>query len=565
MKLRIKAFIIFTILNLQLTAQDFDKNYFISPVNIPIRLAGNFGEIRPNHFHSGIDIKAPYSGIKLYAAADGYISRIRKSPGGYGNALYINHPNGLMTVYGHLQKFNKKLEEYAEKTQYELNTFEFTMYPDSNEFVVKKGDLIGYVGNTGRSYGPHLHFEVREADKDIPINPLYFNFNIKDNIKPKIFELIAYPLGEQSTVNGSHKKQKFKVYKSSKGYYINKIIQYTGEIGFSIRSYDYLNSVKNTQGVYSVKMEFDDSTKYFHKLDKISFYDTRYINSFIDYQERQINNNKYQKCFIDPGNKLDIYNRNFGSGIIKNKDNKVHSIKITVSDIYRNKTSLSFKIKGSEVKIENINDTKKFLYNEDNYFVKENFRAYFKKGSLYNDLKIEYRVLPKSNSLYSDIYQLNSYLIPVHDNIHIAISTKDLPKKHIQKALIVYISKTGKYIPLGGNYLNGFIAEKSKKFGKFAIAVDNTAPHIEIERVNPNNDYTDKKKISFIIKDNLSGIDKYYAKIDGKRIIFEYDEKNNRISYTFDDHITGNKKHKVIISLFDKKNNKSVFETIFFK
>ena len=136
MKLRIKAFIIFAILSIQLTAQDFDKNYFRSPVNIPIRLAGNFGEIRPNHFHSGIDIKAPYSGVKLYAAADGYISRIRKSSGGYGNALYINHPNGLMTVYGHLQKFNKKLEEYAEKTQYELNTFEFTMYPDSNEFVV---------------------------------------------------------------------------------------------------------------------------------------------------------------------------------------------------------------------------------------------------------------------------------------------------------------------------------------------------------------------------------------------------------------------------------------------
>ncbi|MCD4793118.1 MAG: M23 family metallopeptidase [Bacteroidales bacterium] len=563
--LRIKILIIISVISISLKAQDYDKKYFRSPVDIPIRLVGNFGEIRPNHFHSGIDIKVPCSGVKLFAAADGYVSRIRKSPGGYGNALYINHPNGLMTVYGHMQKFNSKLEEYTEKIQYELNKFEFTMYPDSNEFPVKKGELIGYAGNTGRSYGPHLHFEIRETEKDVPVNPLYFNFNIKDNIKPKIFELIAYPIGDNSTVNGSHKKQKIKIFKGKRGYYINKIIHFSGEIGFSIRSYDYLNGVKNTQGIYSVKMEYDGKSKYSHKFDKISFYDTRYINSFIDYQERQINRKKFQKCFIEPGNKLDIYDKSLGSGIIKYEDNNVHFVKITASDFYNNSVNISFKIKGTEATVNNNQIKEKFFYNEDNYLVKEDFRAYLKKGSLYDNTEIDYKILPEINGLYSKTYQLNSHFIPIHDKMHIAIRSEDVPKELIAKALIIYIDKTGKYIPLGGNYLTGFIAARSKNFGKFAIAVDNTPPTITIEKPNSDNDYSAKKKISFIINDNLSGINNYYAEIDGRKIIFEYDEKNNRISYTFDNHILFNKKHKLIITVFDKKNNKSVFETNFFK
>ena len=206
MKLRIPILLIILSFSFTLFAQDYDKSYFRSPVNIPIKLVGNFGEIRPNHFHSGIDIKVPFSGVYLYAAADGYVSRIRKSPGGYGNALYITHPNGLMTVYAHMQKFNKELEAYSEKIQYAENCFEYTNYPDSDELTVKKGDLIGYAGNTGRSYGPHLHFEIREAEKDIPINPLLFDFGIKDNVRPKIFNLAAYPIGNNSTVFESSKK-----------------------------------------------------------------------------------------------------------------------------------------------------------------------------------------------------------------------------------------------------------------------------------------------------------------------------------------------------------------------
>lgn len=564
MKPSILFLLIIHFFNQNVFSQNYDKNYFRSPVNIQIRLSGNFGEIRPNHFHSGIDIKVPYLGVKLYAAADGYISRIKKSSGGYGNALYITHPNGLKTVYAHLQKFNERFEKYSENIQYSLNSFEFTHYPDSSELKVKKGDLIGYVGNTGRSYGPHLHFEIREAEKDIPINPQYFNFEIADNIKPRIYELIAYPIGEGSRINGSNKKQKFKVYKGKYGYYIKNTIHYSGSIAFSINAYDYMNNVRNTQGIYSLSTELDTNIIYHHKLDRISFYDTRYINSMIDYAEKKLSGKIFQKCYIDPGNKLNIYNRAYGNGVIKYTNDGIQKIKITSTDYNQNSSYLKFKIKGSPAIKEKADKKEQFTHNEDNFFVKENFRALIKKGSLYTNVKVDFKVHQRKSQYYSEIFEFNSYLIPIHEYIHVAINCKDVPKNLISKALIVYIDQKGKMNSLGGHYLNGFMAARTNEFGKFAIAIDTIGPQIidvEIKR----KDYSDLKQISFLISDNLAGIEKYHAEIDGKNIIFEYDEKNNRIKYVFDNHISKNKMHTLKLEVFDKKNNKTLAEKEFFK
>lgn len=565
MKLRISLLLIILSASFSIIAQNYDKTYFRSPLNIPIKLVGNFGEIRPNHFHSGIDLKVPYSGISLYAAADGYISRIRKAANGYGNALYITHPNGLMTVYGHMEKFSKELEIYSKTIQYNLNNFEFTDYPDSEKFKVKKGDLIGYAGNTGRSYGPHLHFEVREADKDVPINPLLFDFGIKDHISPKLFNIIAYPIDESSTVQGNTKSIKYKLYKNGNSNYIREIIEFEGKLGLAFNAFDYVDGSRNSQGIYAVEMFLDDELIYAHKLDKISFYETRYLNSFIDYEEKQLSNNKFQKCYIDPGNKLTIYTHHKNFGIIELDDNKIHVIRIIVSDINQNESIINLKLKGQKSTIIPKKSNNQFKYNSENYFVKDYFRAYLKENTLYNDVEIDYSIIFRKTGLYSDIHTLNSYLTPAHQEMHIAISTKDLPKNLLSKALIVYIDKNGNYDALGGNYINGFIAAKSKNFGKFAIAVDQNPPTIILEAKDLNNEYYKNTFISLKIKDDLSGINNYSAEIDGKPIIFEYDEKNDRISYTFDDHIKSDQNHHLKITVFDKKNNKSVFQTTFFK
>jgi len=555
--------IFFSLISIQLSSQNYDKDYFSSPIKFPMRLAGNFGEIRPNHFHSGIDLKAPYQGLPIYAPADGYISRIRKSAGGYGNALYITHPNGLRTVYGHMQKFNKELEKFAKEIQYKNNSFEFTEYPDSSKFPIKKGDIIGYIGNTGRSYGPHLHFEIREVKQDAPINPCYFNFKIKDNIKPKFFSLIAYALDENGKINKTYKKQKFKTYRKGANYFIKGIINYTGKIAFSFNANDYLNATKNTQGIYSVKLFLDDSLIYEHELFKIHFEDTRYINSFIDFEERKTTNKKFQKCFIEPGNELKIYKFDKKSGIISINDK--HKIRIEIADIYGNKSKLFFTIKGTELINKKTDKKEVFYYNKDNFFETKDFRAYITKGTLYKNIEKSFEVLPKKNDLFSNIYKLESYIVPAHKKIHIAISTKQLPKHMVTKALIVLINKDGYYKPLGGTYINDFFATSTREFGKFAIAIDDIPPSVTEVNFNDERDFSKKDKILLKINDNLSGIKKYEATIDGENIIFSLDAKNNRISYFFDNHIKYNKEHELIIKIIDKKNNKTIYKTTFFK
>ncbi len=547
-------------------SQNYNKDYFRLPVNVPIRLAGNFGEIRTNHFHSGIDIKVPQIGVKIFAAADGYISRIRKSSDGYGNALYITHPNGLRTVYGHMNRFRKDIETFIENEQYKNKKFEITVYPDSSKFKVKKGDLIGYAGNSGRSYGPHVHFEIREAEKDIPVNPELFNFNIIDNIKPKVFYTEIVPLKNNASVNGKFQKQTFKTYYKNGNYYISKPIYIKGDVGIAINANDYINYVKNTQGICSVKMFVDDTLYFEYKTDKISFYETRYINSFVDYAERQLTRRNYQRLWREPGNKLDIYKTQINNGVLNFSDNKFHKIKIQLSDCFNNSTSLFIKVKGNKPDFEEKPEKNIFAYDKDNDFIKPDFRALIKKGCLYDNIPVNYKTYPKTNNLYSNIHQLNSYLIPVQENIHYAIKPENLPKKLIPKALIVNINNKGNYTPAGGTYINGFIAGKCKCFGKFAVTVDTLPPKIKLKNTGiKNNDFSDKKSISFIITDNLSGIKSYEAVIDGKFILFEYDKKNDKITYKFDNHITFNKQHKLKITVIDKKNNKSVFKFTFFK
>ncbi len=552
-------------MNISGYAQNYNKNYFRLPVNIPIHLAGNFGEIRTNHFHSGIDIKVPFIGLPLYAAADGYISRIRKSSDGYGNALYITHPNGLRTVYGHMHKFRKDIESYAKQIEYKENKFEITVHPDSTKFRVKKGDLIGYAGSSGRSYGPHVHFEIREADKDIPLNPELFNFKIKDNIKPKIFFAEIVPLNENSTINDKYKKEKFKVYYKNGKYFIPKTVKIKGKAGIAINANDYMNGVRNTQGIFSVKMFVDDTLTFSYKLKKISFYETRYINSFIDYAERQLTKKNFQKLWKDPGNKLDIYEITKNAGILNFSDNKIHKIKIQLTDCYNNSSYLFLKISGKKAEDTKIKNRNIFYYNKNNYFVKPGFRASIKKGTLYKNIEIQFAEYSTKPNLYSNIYQLNSYLIPAQENIYYAIKPNNLPKKLISKALIVNINKEGNFQSLGGTLINDFIAGKCKCFGKFAVAVDTTPPLIKLDEIKTDNNYSEKDKISFIITDNLSGIKNYRATIDKKNIIFDYDKKNNKITYVFDNHITYNKTHKLQLKVTDKKNNKTVFNLTFFK
>ncbi|PID88110.1 MAG: hypothetical protein CSB06_01325 [Bacteroidia bacterium] len=545
------------------TAQNIDYSYFEFPLRLPIRLAGNFAEVRPNHFHSGLDIKAP-SGTPVYAPADGYLSRIRKSGGGYGNALYITHPNGLRTVYGHLLRFKDELEAFAEKIQYRNNSFDFTEYPDSARFPIKKGDIIGYVGNTGSSSGPHLHFEIRTVEKDVPINPLLFRFKVKDSVKPRFKSLLIY---KKNPLTGETEKKIYPVLKGKDRYYISETIDFDGQTAVAFEAYDYMNDVRNTQGIYSIRMFVDQELYYEHRLDSVAFEDTRYINSFVDYEQYLRRRKAYIKCFIEPGNKLPVYRTNRESGIITAADKQIHTVKIIATDNFNNSITLSFQIKGtpSEWKLFRLRTNRIFPHNKDNFFVKDSFACYIDRGTLYTDIKKVYTQRPRTSNLYSARYSLCSPYVPLHKPVYVLIHARNIPKNYKDKALMVRLTDKGGRRALPGRMEDDYIVAKSKSLGVFALTLDTLPPQIKRIKHRYGTNYTRYKKIAFKITDNLSGVTQYTATLDGKPLILTHDAKTSKIYYIFDRRITKNTRHQLIITASDAKNNTTHYTCSFFK
>ena len=298
------------ILGLNCFAQDsIPKNYFQSPLGIPLYLAGNFGELRSNHFHSGLDMKTQgKEGFKIYAAADGFVSRVKISPWGYGKTIYIDHPNGYTTVYAHLQGYKGDIAEIIKKHQHEVENWEIDWLPSDTLMKVKKGDVIALSGNTGGSGGPHLHFEIRETETEHPVNPLLFGFAIKDNIKPLIRSIILTPLNDTSYVNNKRKPQRFLVSGSAGSYKLKNetSINAYGEIGIGIETIDKLNGYGNRNGIYSIELLENSQTIFKSEMKKFSFDESRALNSLIDYEMFLRKKVRFQRSYIEPNNHLNI-------------------------------------------------------------------------------------------------------------------------------------------------------------------------------------------------------------------------------------------------------------------
>ncbi len=270
-----------------------DRSIFISPVRIPLALSANFGELRTDHFHSGLDIKTQgVTGKEVVAASSGYVYRISISPGGFGRALYLRHPSGYSTVYGHLDKFTPELEDYVISRQYEEKSFMVTLWPPKDRFQFEQGDVIAYSGNSGSSSGPHLHYEIRKSDEEVPVNPLLFEFGVDDNIKPVIENLVIYPAGKNTLINNQNRLLKLNVTGGNGNYGISSQneISVSGPAGFGFKAYDLLNNSYNKCSVYSIQLKIDSIPVFNYIMDAFSFNESRYVNSHIDYETLQREN-----------------------------------------------------------------------------------------------------------------------------------------------------------------------------------------------------------------------------------------------------------------------------------
>ena len=503
----------------------------VPPLDIPLYLSGNFGELRSNHFHSGIDFKTQgRQGIPVKSINDGFISRISVSPYGYGRAVYVVHPDKTTSVYAHLSRFASSIESAVRDSQYTHESFQLNLTFKEGVFPVKQGDVIAYSGNSGSSGGPHLHFEIRNTQSEHPVDPLpYYKSRIKDTQPPELRSIRLYPQPGTGVVNNSVKDQTLSLIKNQQGKAgVKESIYAWGNIGIGIKSYDKMNETTNIYGVYEVLLNVD-GTKVFHSiLDEFSFDDTRYLNSFIDWNDWRDNRSFHMKSFIERGNRLNVYYSAY-NGIISITEEREYNCEYILRDIYGNTSTLYFSVIGKETEIpEHQPPGVYFAHNQNNSYYNKGIKLEIPSGNLYSNYYFDIDTVG-SNSPYAPLYKTGEQ-IPLHSpcSIVLDITNDSYPDK--TKYGIVSVNKS-QMSWLGGKYESGRMKGTIRETGSFTIQVDTIPP---VVRPVNQAQWTANKRISFRISDNLSGISEWKGTIDGQFVLFEYDAKSNSLFCAFD-------------------------------
>lgn len=548
--------------------KEYPQDYFRSPVNTPIKLSGTFGELRPNHLHAGIDIKAynGKTGQPILAVAEGYVSRVKVQSGGYGNVLYIAHPNGYTSVYAHLGKFPKAVADYVEKEQYRRKKFEVDLYPPQGKFTFASGEKIGTLGLSGRSFGPHLHFEIRDTRTEKPINPLLFGIDVVDQVAPRLHDLKIYHLNDKLE---TLKTQTFKPQKGGKGYRIpgDTLLIGAWRIGIGLKAFDHFKGTSNWNGVYAMEMFQDDELVYDFEMETFSFNESRYINAHLDYEEQVINKSYINRFYKLPGNRLSIYRNKTNDGVITLSKSKTSKITLVAHDLDGNKSTLEFWVRRNEVSPPDEKPYNYLLhYDQENLINNANLRLYLPKGTLYENIYFQYQTSSEnSTGIYSSVHHLHHSKIPIHRYFDLAIAPTNLPEELRSKAVIAFCDKNNEMQNCGGKWKDGKLSTKVRSLGDYCIITDTTPP--TIKPVAFQRSMKGFSRMSFKIDDNLEAAGKvdeftYEATVDGQWVLFQFDAKKDLLTHYFDDRI-GPGEHTLRLVVRDHSGNENIFERTF--
>lgn len=556
-------------------AQPYQSPYNLyPPLKKSLGLSGSFGEIRTNSLHTGIDFRTGGQiGSKVHASDDGHVSRVKVSSVGYGNAIYIEHPNGLTTVYGHLHKYSNKIEQYVKEQQYKERSFEVDIHLLPNEIAIKRGEVIALSGNSGSSGGPHLHYEIRKTINQEPQNPAFSNLNITNNLTPVIRGVWLYNLGNIPSPTTINSREEINVQYKNVLYAYADTIFADGNLGLGIEAYDYVNSQSLRCGIYSIKMFVNDTLNYHFDMDGFRFDESRYANSHIDYALRQQTGKRAHKLFTEPNNKLKIYKTLKNNGVISARIGGIYNIRVEISDAYQNKTMLALVVKGSQsanssslslLPMEQISEIL-WPYFKANVLSTSQFTVSMPAEALYNSIYFTYKVADSAGFDYSPVISVHNRFTPVHKNYRLTISSQNIAENLKSKALIATINAKNEIETVGGTYSNGSVTTMLNFFGDFFVTIDSIAPEIKLINTVPENNYSNEESIMFKVKDNLSGVSSITGTIDDKWALFEYDKKNDIVLYKFDgERLQEGKRHKLFLEVADAKDNISNIEYWFY-
>src|SRR5690554_489922 len=528
---------------------------FDSPIKIPLLVSGSFGELRSNHFHAGTDFSANFrTGDPVYAPADGVVNRIKVSTFGYGKALYIRHNNGYSTVYAHLNDYSQKIDQYIKERQYQKQQFEIELFPLANELVVKKGEIIGYIGNTGGSGGPHLHYEIRNTASEHILNALEISLKdqVKDTEQPIINGVYVYPLTEETVIDGTNQFFEVALHKKNNQYASNEI-RAKGSIGIGINAHDTQNNSRGKNGVYKIVTFINGSKSFEVIFDEFSFNETRHINHYIDYKYYKQTGSRIQKLFIINDLPLSLIKFNKNKGILDLNQNGAVNFRIEVFDAHLNKQviELPFTFYDYESLDPKINKGRNIDYLKDYVFEEENVAVEWDARTFYEDHYLEIDFIKNGVILHRDEF-------PTQKNINIKILVpEDYPDK--ERTFIGLVNK-GKIRYFDTWNRGNDFRIRTRELGTYQLLQDTVAPQIRF--VNQKDLYSEEDQLVFEIEDELSGIASYNGFLNDEWVLFEYDYKTKKIVHKLNDkkHTTGSNVLRLEIS--DRMGNNAKFEQI---
>ncbi len=523
--------------------------YFRSPLDVPLKLTGTFGELRSNHFHSGLDIATEgVTGLPVYACAEGFVRRINISPWGYGTAVYIQHPNGLTTVYGHLEGLEGALAEYIDGVQRQRQSWALDIDLPPGTVPVEKGQVIARAGNSGGSGGPHLHFEVRRGDT--PLNPMAHGFEIEDHRAPEMRHLYVYPIWDEGPATEA---TRIRLYRKGNTWYPSggKVVAAGQRIGLGLDAWDRQDARNNRNGIYSAELYVDDALHWSFRFDSLSFAEKRYCNAHADYRSDEYLGAKVHRLFRLPGNRLSLYPDHpsgglIDGGLVSTRASEAqasmggkeasspplrpaeYAIRIELRDFAGNTSTIAFDLQADP-------DTKAPAHGKDTllaWFKEHRIGdadafAVLPRGSLYENTALNHE--PVGQGPYSVVWRIGNDGVALHQPMDLALRAKALPPRLAQSVLIKRLDRKGRSRMLPARWESGWVHARSDRMGRFEVVLDTMPPTISPRGWREGQ--TIYGPLRFTIGDDRSGVAEWYGTVDGHWQPFAWDPKRALLSW----------------------------------
>jgi len=522
----------------QTAGSKYPQRYFANPLNIPMSLSANFGELRPGHWHMGLDLRTDQKeNYPVHASADGYIAHIGIRPLSFGKFIIINHPNGFSTLYAHLNEFYPELEKYVREKQTRKESWAIELDFTQNDFKVKKGDLIAKSGNTGGSQGPHLHFEIRDTKSDRSLNPLLFGFDIADDVPPTVTRLAIY---DRSISTYLQTPQVISVVKTDSGYFTKprKILTGYKKLSFAITATDRVSGSNGANGIYAAYLYYYADPQIAFIIDSITYDESDYINGHIDKRYRNAGGPFLQHLSKLPGFRGRVYKEIEGTGVIELNDTFVHDLSIEVLDANDNLSTLNFQVQYNDdiaEKIRRTSNGRLLIPNQVNIIEEKDFEVYMPENCLYDSIPFSYYLQDVlSPGAVTAQHKFGDRTYPIHSAFSVRIKTTKTVTADLKNKLVILKTWNGERSVRKAELKNGWVLASFDNLGIFQAFIDTIAPTINAPAKGKDTlDLSPLNRIVFTPNDNF-GVRSFRAELDGKWLMFSNDKARSFI-YSFDE------------------------------